>query len=107
MMLANRIKESYNARFMYVLGVGSSMDPDMEDVDSLEREPYPLANQERRQRDLCQQVSVLLMTYRWKTARSSSQKCTNNTEKAKRTSLLASLMTIWTSKLCKGFDYFS
>lgn len=38
MMLADRRKESYNARLMYELEVGSSVDPDMEDIDSLERE---------------------------------------------------------------------
>jgi len=38
MILADRRKESYNARLMYELEVGSSVDPDMEDIDSLERE---------------------------------------------------------------------
>jgi len=38
MMLADRRKESYNARLMYELEVGSSIDPNMEDIDSLERE---------------------------------------------------------------------
>jgi len=37
-MLADRRKESYNARLMYELEVGSSIDPNMEDIDSLERE---------------------------------------------------------------------
>lgn len=38
MVLADRRKESYNARLMYELEVGSSVDPNMEDIDSLERE---------------------------------------------------------------------
>jgi hypothetical protein len=37
-MLADRRKESYNARLMYELEVGSSIDPNMEDIDNLERE---------------------------------------------------------------------
>lgn len=37
-MLADRRKESYNARLMYELEVGSSVDPNMEDIESLERE---------------------------------------------------------------------
>lgn len=37
-MLADRRKESYNARLLYELEVGSSVDPNMEDIDGLERE---------------------------------------------------------------------
>ena len=37
-MLADRRKEAYNARLMYELEVGSSVDPNMEDIDGLERE---------------------------------------------------------------------
>ena len=37
-MLVDRRKESYNTRLMYGLEVGSSVDPNMEDMDGLERE---------------------------------------------------------------------
>lgn len=37
-MLADRRRDNYKARLSYELEVGSSLDPDIDDIDALERE---------------------------------------------------------------------